>query len=78
MLGKYTPTERYGHSQVVLDEQNLLIIGGSGGQSYYFSDAWVLNLIGDIWMWKKVEVRNKSHAPINLWCNPVCKVSFLK
>lgn len=66
--------ERYGQSQTVLDDRNLLIIGGSGGPSFFYSDAWVLNLTGDLWKWKQVEVRNAAHAPLNLWCNPVCKV----
>lgn len=72
--GNTKPVERYGQSQTVLDENNLLIIGGSGGPSFYYSDAWVLNMNGEFWKWKQVEVRNSSHAPINLWCNPVCKV----
>lgn len=68
--------ERYAQSQTVLDDNNVLILGGSGGPSFYYADAWVLNMVGDIWKWIPVEVRNSEDAPSNLWCNPVCKVYF--
>lgn len=68
------PLERYGQSQTVLDKDNLIIIGGSGGPSFYYSDVWVLNMTGNLWKWKQIEVRNSVDAPVNLWCNPVCKV----
>lgn len=60
----------------MLDDDNILILGGSGGPSFYYADAWVLNMVGDIWKWIPVEVRNSEDAPSNLWCNPVCKVSL--
>lgn len=52
--GHVKPQARYGQSQTVLDEKNLLIIGGSGGPSSYYSDVWVLNMEGDLWRWKQV------------------------
>ncbi|GJQ67255.1 hypothetical protein Trydic_g8160 [Trypoxylus dichotomus] len=72
--GHIKPVERYAHSQTVLNDDNVLILGGSGGPSFYYADAWVLNMVGDIWKWIPVEVRNSDDAPSNLWCNPVCKV----
>nr|XP_022919106.1 F-box only protein 42-like isoform X2 [Onthophagus taurus] len=74
VLGNMGPVERYGHSQTALDDENIFILGGSGGPSFYYNDAWVLNMKGDIWRWIPVEVRNTVDAPSNLWCNPVCKV----
>lgn len=73
--GKVKPQARYGHSQMALDDDNLLIIGGSGGPSFYYSDVWVLNMSQDVWKWIPIEVRNSPDAPANLWSNPACKVS---
>lgn len=73
-IGNVKPEARYGQSQTLLDENNLLIIGGSGGSSLYYSDVWVLNMSEDVWRWIPVEVRNVADAPTNLWSNPACKV----
>ncbi|XP_065163548.1 F-box only protein 42 [Atheta coriaria] len=73
-FGHLKPQERYGQSQTVLDDENVLIMGGSGGPQIFFSDIWILNMKGNHWKWIKVEVRNSHHAPPNLWCNPVCKI----
>lgn len=70
------PLARYGQSQTYLDEKNVLIIGGSGGPSFYYSDVWVLNMEGDRWKWKQVEVRNHQEGPSNIWSNPACKVRY--
>lgn len=68
------PVQRYGQSQTVLDDEHVLIMGGTGGTSIYYSDVWVLKMTGDLWRWIPVEVRNSADAPPNIWCNPVCKV----
>nr|CAH7736644.1 unnamed protein product [Callosobruchus chinensis] len=68
------PSVRFGQTQVVLDEQNLLILGGSGGPTLHYCDAWLLNMSGDVWRWKKVDIEGKNHEPKNIWSNPGCKI----
>lgn len=72
--GHLKPADRYGHSQTLIDEDNCLVMGGSGGQSFYYQDAWILNMTEDPWKWKQVEIRNIDDGPLNLCWNPVCKV----
>lgn len=68
------PVQRYGQSQTMLDDEHLLMMGGTGGTAIYYSDVWILKMTGDLWTWLPVEVRNSGDAPPNLWCIPVCKV----
>lgn len=77
-IGHLKPEARYGQSQTLLDDNNLLIIGGCGGSSLYYSDVWVLNMSEDVWRWIPVEVRNMPDAPTNLWSNPACKVGIFR
>lgn len=72
------PNGRFGQTQVVLDDENILILGGSGGPSYQYYDAWILNMSGRLWRWKKVKLEGTSNEPINLWGNPGCKVVIEK
>lgn len=74
MLGGPKPNGRFGQTQVVLDKENLLILGGSGGPIFHYCDAWILNMSGDLWKWKKIEITGKSNEPTNIWSNPGCKV----
>ncbi|KAF5300308.1 hypothetical protein FQA39_LY11165 [Lamprigera yunnana] len=68
------PVQRYGQSQTMLDDEHLLMMGGTGGAAIYYSDVWILQMSGELWKWLPVEVRNAGDAPPNLWCIPVCKV----
>nr|CAI5823340.1 unnamed protein product [Callosobruchus analis] len=68
------PSVRFGQTQVVLDEENLLILGGSGGPTLHYCDAWLLNMSGDVWRWKKVDIEGKNYEPKNIWSNPGCKI----
>lgn len=68
------PVQRYGQSQTMLDDEHLLMMGGTGGTATYYSDVWILKMTGELWKWLPVEVRNSGDAPPNLWCIPVCKV----
>ncbi|XP_018572049.1 F-box only protein 42 [Anoplophora glabripennis] len=68
------PNGRFGQTQVVLDKENLLILGGSGGPIFHYCDAWILNMSGDLWKWKKIEITGKSNEPTNIWSNPGCKI----
>lgn len=74
------PFGRYGHSQIVLDSQNVLIIGGCGGPNKLFSDIWLLTITNDEtpWIWKKIDVQSKhlAHTP-QISFHPACKVTFL-
>ncbi|CAH1105695.1 unnamed protein product [Psylliodes chrysocephalus] len=68
------PTGRFGQTQVVINPENLLILAGSGGPTYHHCDAWILNMVGDLWTWKKVEILGKNNEPTNIWSNPGCKI----
>lgn len=59
---------------MVLNNENILILGGSGGPSYQYYDAWILNMSAHSWKWKKVKIEGTANEPINLWGNPGCKV----
>jgi F-box protein 42 len=76
------PFARYGHSQVVIDDKHILIIGGSGGPNMLFSDIWMLCIPEDKsleWVWKPIEVMNKdSTTAPQISFHPTCKVSHLK
>lgn len=39
---KNKPNERYGHSQTVLDNDHILIMGGCGGPNGLYNDVWLL------------------------------------
>uniref|UniRef100_A0A1B0C0K1 F-box domain-containing protein n=1 Tax=Glossina palpalis gambiensis TaxID=67801 RepID=A0A1B0C0K1_9MUSC len=74
LAGNVTPPPRYGQIQLVLDDHHLLIVGGCGGPNSVFSDAWILDMSSDLWLWKSVPVRNKKFAASHMWCNPACKI----
>ena len=73
------PMARYGHSQVILDERHILIVGGSGGPNMLFSDIWMLCIPQDKsceWQWKPIDVINKeSTISPHISFHPTCKVS---
>ncbi|XP_054282395.1 F-box only protein 42-like [Macrosteles quadrilineatus] len=73
------PVPRYNQSQIAINNNNLLIIGGCGGRpNVLLSDVWLLTMTGNIWQWTQISVTNPqwgmSH-PSNgqLWCHPACK-----
>ncbi|XP_035697427.1 F-box only protein 42-like [Branchiostoma floridae] len=68
------PLPRFGHTQVVLDDQTILIIGGCGGANQNFSDAWMLRLDTTPWTWTQLGVDNENLAAPHIWCHPGCKV----
>ncbi|XP_023017017.2 F-box only protein 42 isoform X1 [Leptinotarsa decemlineata] len=68
------PNGRFGQIQVVLDDENLLILGGSGGPKFHYCDCWLLNMSGDLWRWKKVEIIGKCNEPSKMWSIPGCKI----
>ncbi|XP_046677022.1 F-box only protein 42 [Homalodisca vitripennis] len=73
------PIPRYNQSQIAIDDDHLLIIGGCGGRpSVLLNDVWLLIMQGNVWQWVAITVENPqwgtSH-PSNgqLWCHPACK-----
>lgn len=47
------PESRYGHSQMSLDDERVLIVGGCGGPNRNFDDVWILTWPRD----KKINAR---------------------
>lgn len=68
------PLARYGHFQIVVDADNLMMMGGCGGPNNLFSDAWILNMSGEIWKWEPLNVANKKFTANHMWCNPAAVV----
>lgn len=68
------PTARYGHFQVVIDDDNLMMMGGCGGPNNLFNDAWILNMSGDVWKWEPINIKNKKFTANHMWCNPAAIV----
>ncbi|XP_002738009.1 uncharacterized protein LOC100376936 [Saccoglossus kowalevskii] len=68
------PRPRFGHSQVVVNDRCLLILGGCGGANMMFNDAWVLRMDTVPWMWQEVDILNEDFAAPQLWCHPACKI----
>ena len=65
------PECRYGHSQITLDEERVLIIGGCGGPNKQFDDVWILNWPKDKLAhahWQKIIVNNLINSPAQNYC----------
>ncbi|KAK7788265.1 hypothetical protein R5R35_013970 [Gryllus longicercus] len=68
------PHPRYGQSQIALDDNHILILGGCGGPNMVFSDVWLLTMTDRVWVWQEVTVHNTHCAPTHMWCHPACKI----
>ncbi|XP_037079591.1 F-box only protein 42-like [Pollicipes pollicipes] len=70
------PEPRYGHSQLVLDDRHLLLLGGCVGPNQLRQDAWLLELGAPSaeWRWRQLTVEGIENAPLQLWCHPACLV----
>lgn len=70
------PHPRYGHSQIAVNDDHLLILGGWGGQPNMIlnDDVWMLSMVARVWVWSMISVRNHQWAASHLWCHPACKV----
>ncbi|CAH1774099.1 unnamed protein product [Owenia fusiformis] len=72
--GHRKPRPRYGQSQVVLDDNNILILGGCGGPNMQYNDVWLLSMNTSPWQWKEIQAHEEENRPPKLWCHPACKV----
>ncbi|ESO95769.1 hypothetical protein LOTGIDRAFT_116426 [Lottia gigantea] len=68
------PSPRYGQSQVTLDNNHILILGGCGGANQILSDVWLLILNEDQAKWQEIKLENTEYAAPQLWCHPACMV----
>ncbi|XP_028663772.1 F-box only protein 42 [Erpetoichthys calabaricus] len=68
------PHPRGGQSQIVIDDNTLLILGGCGGPNALLKDAWLLHMSSGPWMWQQLKVENEEHGAPELWCHPACRV----
>lgn len=73
---KPRPSPRYAQSLIHLDAERLMLLGGvqTLRNRFVYSDCWILTMVGPIWTWKELAVKNKEWASANIWCNPACKV----
>lgn len=68
------PHPRGGQSQIVIDHETLLILGGCGGPNALLKDAWLLHMGSPPWSWQQLRVENEEHGAPELWCHPACRV----
>jgi len=68
------PHARYGHSQLRLDPQHMLITGGCGGPNMQFNDVWLLSMGELPWRWQEMTILQPENAPQQLWCHSACLV----
>ncbi|CAG0919956.1 unnamed protein product [Notodromas monacha] len=67
------PAARCVHSQLELDHNHLLILGGYGGPNRPLRDAWLLETRkNQQWLWHEVTIENT--APPGVWCRPFTKI----
>ncbi|XP_010224586.1 PREDICTED: F-box only protein 42 [Tinamus guttatus] len=69
-----SPHPRGGQSQIVIDDETILILGGCGGPNALFKDAWLLHMRTNPWTWQALKVENEDHGAPELWCHPACRV----
>ncbi|XP_060614823.2 F-box only protein 42 [Anolis sagrei] len=70
-----SPHPRGGQSQIVIDDETILVLGGCGGPNALFKDAWLLHMTPDAaWTWQPLKVENEEQGAPELWCHPACRV----
>ncbi|CDW58845.1 Kelch 4 and F-box-like and Kelch 3 and RVT 1 doma in containing protein [Trichuris trichiura] len=70
------PSPRCLHSQVILDDEHLLIVGGECMGKTNLFDVWLLTVGHEntIWQWEQLDVfTNEPSLPL-LWSRQACKV----
>ncbi|XP_061457410.1 F-box only protein 42 [Rhineura floridana] len=69
-----SPHPRGGQSQIVIDDETILVLGGCGGPNALFKDAWLLYMGPEPWTWQPLKVENEEQGAPELWCHPACRV----
>ncbi|XP_060115220.1 F-box only protein 42 [Heteronotia binoei] len=69
-----SPHPRGGQSQIVIDDETILVLGGCGGPNALFKDAWLLHMSSEPWTWQPLRVENEDQGAPELWCHPACRV----
>ena len=69
-----TPLPRYGQSQIFLDDDHLLILGGCGGPNNEYTDIWLLDMSVSPWTWIQMEVRGNDNRARDIWCHPAVRL----
>ncbi|XP_044277136.1 F-box only protein 42 isoform X2 [Varanus komodoensis] len=70
-----SPHPRGGQSQIVIDNETILVLGGCGGPNALFKDAWLLHMNpSSPWTWQPLKVENEDQGAPELWCHPACRV----
>ena len=72
--GVLPPLPRYGQSQLYLDAEHLLVLGGCGGPNNEYSDIWLLDMTYSPWTWIQMEVRGHENRARDIWCHPAVRV----
>ena len=68
------PKPRYGQSQLYLDENHILMLGGCGGPTQVYHDVWLLVMKYPHWKWVECDIKNPENRAENLWLHPAYKV----
>ncbi|XP_028968922.1 F-box only protein 42 [Galendromus occidentalis] len=78
------PKARYGHSQIIVDDHHIFIIGGCSGPDEMLYDMWLLEALDDgdsegfpsgrNWKWHLIEVTNQKDGAPRLSFHPACRV----
>lgn len=72
-INGYRPEARYGHSQISLDDERVLIVGGCGGPNKQYDDVWILHWPKDMTLdaaWCQIKVNSLINSPSQLYCIP--------
>jgi F-box protein 42 len=70
-----SPPPRYGHSQLLLDDRHLLVMGGCSGPNVPLNDIWMLRMADVGWQWQKIQVQGKDTHNFPLFgFNPMVRI----
>lgn len=75
VLDDVRPGGRYGQSQIKLDEEHLLVLGGCRGNNNEWTDVWLLQMTGPAWRWVQLTVEEEENRGKDIWRHPACRAS---
>jgi len=77
ILGESRPCGRYSQSQIYLDDQHLLIMGGCAEISHSeLKDIWLLDMKDEEgWRWRQMLVEGLEYRGKDIWKHPACRVT---